>query len=258
MPIELTTRGRLRAVKVLLTAAAVVLAAGTALAQRGGYGYSQSYSGNVRYDGRFVFVRLAYPDYGRRTPPWSHDYPAGEMHFMQILANITSVPSHVGESSIMTPGDPELFKFPVAYLCEPGFWVMTDPEVVSLRSYLQKGGFIIFDDFRGRDWYQLDLQMSRVFPELRWIDLDTTHPIFHSFFEINSLDIIPQYYDAGRPYFRALFEENDPRKRMLAIANYNTDLSEYWEWSNTSFKPIDENNEAYKLGVNEFIYAITH
>src|SRR6185295_2655425 len=106
--------------------------------------------------------------------------------------------------------------------------------------------------------YQLDLQMSRVFPDLHWVDLDPTHPIFHSFFEINSFDIIPQYYDAGRPIFRALFEDNDPKKRMLAIANYNTDISEFWEWSNTGFRPIDENNEAYKLGVNEFIYGITH
>ena len=42
--------------------------------------------------------------------------------------------------------------------------------------------------------------MSRVFPEGRWVELDATHPIFHSFFEIDSLDIIPQAYDraAGR------------------------------------------------------------
>jgi hypothetical protein len=177
---------------------------------------------------------------------------------MQILANITDVPSHVNETSIMTPGDPELFKFPVAYMCEPGWWSMSDPEVVSLRAYLQKGGFIIFDDFRGGDWGYMDLQMSRVFPDLRWVDLDVSHPIFHSFFEVNSFDIIPQYYDRGRPIFRALFEDNDPKKRMIAMANYNTDISEFWEWSNSGFRPIDENNEAYKLGVNEFIYAITH
>jgi len=253
------TSRRVRLVKAAATMLAVLLAAATALAQRGGYqGYSRSYSGNVRYDGRFVFLRISYPDYGRGMPHWSHDYPSGELHFMQILANITDVPSHATETSIMTPGDPDLFKFPVAYLSEPGWWAMTDPEVVSLRGYLQKGGFIIFDDFRRNDWYQLDLQMSRVFPELHWIDLDPTHPIFHSFFEINSFDIIPQYYDNGRPIFRALFEENDPKKRMLAIANYNTDISEFWEWSNTGYRPIDENNQAYKLGVNEFIYAITH
>ena len=32
------------------------------------------------------------------------------------------------------------------------------------------------------------------------------------------------------------------------MINYNTDISEFWEWSDTGLKPIDESNEAYKLG----------
>jgi hypothetical protein len=62
----------------------------------------------------------------------------------------------------------------------------------------------------------------------------------------------------GRPVFRGLFEGNSDQKRMYVIANYNTDLSEYWEWSGMGFKPVAENNEAFKLGINEFVYGITH
>ena len=47
-------------------------------------------------------------------------------------------------------------------------------------------------------------------------------------------------------------------KRLLAIANYNNDISEYWEFSNQGFAPIDDTNEAYKLGVNYIIYGLTH
>ena len=54
-----------------------------------------------------------------------------------------------------------------------------------------------------------------------------------------------------------MFEENDPTKRMLAIVNYNNDLSEYWEFSDTGMFPLDMSNEAYKLGVNYIIYALT-
>ena len=43
--------------------------------------------------------------------------------------------------------DPELFKFPVAYLVEPGFWYMSESDVTNLRAYLLKGGFLIVDDF---------------------------------------------------------------------------------------------------------------
>ena len=233
--------------------AATVIA--TPLAQRG---YSQSYSGNVRYDGKFTFVRLSYPWYGGRGAPWAHDWPRGEEHFLKIFSEITSVPMHVTESSIMSLSDPELFKFPVAYMAEPGFWGMGDEEVRNLRTYLLKGGFLILDDFRNRDWGNVDLQFSRMFPQGQWVDLDASHPIFHSFFEINSLDIIPQAYDAGRPMFRGMYEDNDPNKRMFVVAAYNTDMSEFWEWSDRGYAPIDVTNEAYKIGINLFMYGITH
>ena len=40
-------------------------------------------------------------------------------------------------------------------------------------------------------------------PELRLIDVPVTHPVFHSFFEIDSIDIIPQFYYRGAPVFKA-------------------------------------------------------
>jgi hypothetical protein len=252
-----------------IAAAAVILAglvgAVTISAQRGGYRYqapAQSYSGNVRYDGRFVFIRMSYPwGYGRGAP-WAHDYPRGEEHFLKILSELTSVSAHTDESSIFGWSDPELYKFPVAYMAEPGYWSMSDSDVAALRAYLTKGGFLILDDFRdsrrGSEWSNVELQVSRAFPEGRWVDLDATHPIFHSFFEIDSLDIIPQAYDQGRPIFRGLFEDNDPHKRLMIVAAFNTDISEFWEWSDTGYAPIEANNEAYKLGVNLFIYGMTH
>jgi hypothetical protein len=65
-------------------------------------------------------------------------------------------------------------------------------------------------------------------------------------------------YDLGRPIFRGVFEDNDPSKRLLAMINFNTDISEYWEFSGTGLSPISETNEAYKLGVNYVIYGMTH
>ena len=47
---------RARRIRSAFVAVLVIFAAATALAQRGGY-RSQSYSGNVPYDGKFVFVR---------------------------------------------------------------------------------------------------------------------------------------------------------------------------------------------------------
>ena len=86
----------------------------------------------------------------------------------------------------------------------------------------------------------------------------TDAPIFHSFFDINSFDIVHQYYDRGPPVFRAIFAADDPNGRIMVLSNFNTDVSNYWEFSATGFTPVAESNEAYKLGVNYLVYALTH
>jgi hypothetical protein len=251
--------------RVILAAALIAALAGavTAFAQIGAYkplSDLSQYRGNVRYDGRFVFIRMSYPwSNNRQVPYWSHDYPAGEYHFLKILAAVTNMSSHLDESSIMSFSDPELFKFPVAYICEPGPWSMSDTDVTNLRAYLRKGGFLIVDDFPREAWDNFDMQFSRVFPEGRWLALDETHPIFHSFFEINRLDNIPVPYNrGGAPMFYGMFEDNDPKKRMYAVANFQNDISEFWEWSDTGQYLVADSNEAYKIGVNEFLYGVTH
>jgi len=256
--------------RVILAVMAVVVIAGVATTfaqrvpqRRESSSNSQSYSGNVRYDGRFVFVRMSYNDGNfRGGARWAHDWPMGETHFLKLLTAITNMSSHTDASSIMSFSDPELFKFPIAYLVEPGYWYMSDTDVTTLRDYLLKGGFLIVDDFpnqQGRGWPNFDLQMSRVFPEGKWIQLDSRHPIFHSFFELDDIDNIPTAYSlGGRPEFWALFEDNDPTKRMYAIANYQNDLSEFWEFSEEGRYLVQDSNTAYKFGINEFIYGITH
>jgi uncharacterized protein DUF4159 len=97
-----------------------------------------------------------------------------------------------------------------------------------------------------------------VLPGVRFVEMDPKHAVFHSFFEIDTFDIIPQSYDAGRPVIRGVFEDNDPAKRLMAIVNFNTDVSDFWEFSATGFRPIDESNQAYKLGVNYIMYGMTH
>lgn len=213
----------------------------------------------VPYDGKFAFVRLRYDTrFGRREPPWSHDYPRAERHFMRILQEITFLRPHLDESNILGLDDPALFDYPVAYMSEPGYWTMTPEEAANFRAYLDKGGFVIFDDFRGQHWYNFEEQIRRLYPEGRLVALDVSHPIFHSFFEIVSLDFV-QFYDRSEiPVFYGLYEDNDPEKRLLLVANYNNDIGEYWEFSDQGYVPIDLSNEAYKLGVNYVIYAMTH
>jgi Domain of unknown function (DUF4159) len=225
---------------------------------------------NVPYDGRFTFARLKYTTppsgyYYRGLPAWAHGYAEAEQNLSKILNEISFLSPHVEDSNVFALDDPTLCRYPVAYMTEAGFWTMTDQEAAAFRAYLLKGGFVIFDDFRqvpydhgGNGWENFEANMRRVLPEARFVDLEPSHPIFHAFFEIDSFDIIPQFYDRGRPIFRGLYEDNDPHKRLVVMVNLNTDVSNFWEFSARGLTPIDESNQAYKLGVNYIVYGMTH
>jgi len=261
---------------ILLLAAGSMLAASAALARlsvRRGDGSVASMriqEGNTPYDGRFTFVRLRYGAAGLtgqsfrgrrgrgRDPGWAHDYPRAERNFMNILRETTLIQPYMDGGNIFDMNDPELTRFPLAYLSEPGMWYPSETEVEGLRNYLLKGGFLIADDFNGRDWLNFDEQMKKVIPGAEFVVLDESHEIFDSFFRIESLKSLASPTFRVVPQYLGLFEDNDPAKRLVVIANYNNDIGEYWEFSDVGWYPIDLSNEAYKLGVNYVIYAMTH
>ena len=155
---------------VLLAGVVVVAGAGTVLAQRGGFRQLEQIMPNTRYDGRFTFVRLRYGppvSYASQRVMWSHDYPSGERNLMEILNEISLLAPHIEETNILALDDPELFKYPVVYLCEPGAWYVSEEEAANFRAYLEKGGFLIVDDFRAYHWPNFDAQMHRVLPDVR-------------------------------------------------------------------------------------------
>ncbi len=251
----------------LALAALAALAASTAspvaAQSRGATDYSEW---NTPYDGRFTFVRLRFnplPGFSGGGGffggdlKWDHDYPRAERNFMKMMDELTYLEPYLGGGNILALDDPELFKYPVAYMCEPGFWTLTEAEAENLRAYLLKGGFLIFDDFVGYQWYNFAERILQVLPDARLVELDVSHPIFHSFFDIDALDHTHPYFRA-KSVFYGIFEDNDPEKRLMVIVNYNNDIGESWEWSDTGFIPIALTNEAYKLGVNYVVYSMTH
>lgn len=232
------------------------------------------YHGNPPYDGRFIFARIEYRGFehwsGREGPGWSHDYPDAEENFMKIVRDITVMHPFVQAgpivgSAIVALDDPALFKYPVAYMSEPGGWNPNEKEMAALRTYLLKGGFIIFDDFRENwrgdfDWTHLRQIFAHMMPTARWVQLTGNEPIFDSFFRIDLKAAISSTsaYGTEPPTYWGIYEDNDPKKRLMLIANVDNDIGESWQWSASGFVPIAAANETYKLGVNYIVYALTH
>ncbi len=224
------------------------------------------------YEGVWTFARIHFNDgrggdlrgFGRRRrgddPGWRHDYPNAERNFSKILNEITYVRALQSEygGNILTWDDPRLFQFPIAYVSEPGEWTVTEAEAEAVRNYVLKGGFIIFDDFTGYAMFNLAEQMAQILPELQFLPLDGTEAIFDSFFKIEPFSIVLPSYRGARPEWWGLFVDNDKSKRMLVVAGNHSDLGEYWEFSDTGYFPVDLSNEAYKVGVNYIVFAMTH
>lgn len=211
---------------------------------------------NVGYDGQFTFVRVRYTVHGRSG--WEFDYPAMERNLMTMMQELTTVAPHVQGSNIHTLDDPELLKYPVAYISEPGYWIPSDAEVLGLRNYLAKGGFFIVDDFMRGEWHNFERQMLRVLPGARFVKLDVDNPIFQSFFALETLEMSYPHDPNLKAEFLGIYEDNDPRKRLLVIINYNNDIGDYMEWSGAGWWPVNITNDAYKLAINYLVYGLTH
>ena len=226
---------------------------------------SRQTTATVDYDSNYVFTRIRYNASGRGLARgffggggWEHDYPTADRNLTAIIDYITNVRVRMDGSNILDLDDPKIFENPIIYMSEPGYWTTNEDEAKNLRAYLLKGGFIIFDDFEGEGHMRnLTAQMKQALPDHHFIRLDVSSAVFQSFFGIRHLEVPHPNYN-GPPAFFGMFENNDPSGRLIAIANFNNDLGDYWEWSAEGLYGSDPTNDAYRLGVNYIVYAMTH
>ena len=192
---------------------------------------------NVAYDGRFTFARIRYQVHGRSG--WEFDYPEMERNLMTAMRELTTLRPHERGSNIHTLDDPELLRYPVAYLSEPGYWIPDSAEVAGLRDYLAKGGFLIVDDFMRGEWINFEHQMLRVLPGARFVRLQPGDQVLDTFFHVDSLKMPYPHNPYLQAEFFGIHEENDPDRRLMVVINYNNDIGDYMEWSRTSWLPVN-------------------
>jgi hypothetical protein len=221
-------------------------------------------------DSEFVFARVEsnqreWRMYWREAP-WHHDYPFSDEFFPDMLEEVTGIRTSGKAYHIVQLDSPEIFNYPFLYVSEPGFFELNDKEIANLGEYVRRGGFIMLDDFRGAKWGQLigdpeELNIVRYYfkralPEYDFVPLSVSHPVFNSFYKIDTLAMPPPYDLNGlAPEFWGL---SDDHGTLRVIANYNNDLGEFWEWVDKGEQPFHEAALSVKLGVNYVVYAMTH
>ena len=104
----------------------------------------------------FVYARIRYhtrPWRGETSEvPWHHDYPDGDTMLPISLSRLTTTYTTADSYQIVDVDSKELFQYPFAYISEPGYLNLLPGDAKNLREYLDRGGFLLLDDFRGNDF----------------------------------------------------------------------------------------------------------
>ena len=113
-----------------------------------------SFDSDPPKDVEFTYARIRYHMttsalYEQRELPWHHDYPEGDETFPTFVKEVTNVHTARNAYQIVDIDSKDLFKYPFIYLPEPGLLDLSPGDVKNLKEYLERGGFIMIDDFRG-------------------------------------------------------------------------------------------------------------
>ena len=246
-----------RLTRAFAVCAIVCAGAAAALAQFGGPRESVSRAGpNIPYDGRFTFVRPEIHDGARRLTGTAAGRRGAtairspNRTCMRIMNEVSYLePARRGDqhADARRPGTLQVSDRLHRSKCD--WWAMTDREAAALRDLHSEGRLrhrrrlqaaALSRRLRRRLRQRLEslrgahearaarvpvLRSRRLTPDLSLVLRRST-----------DLDIIPQAYIGGQPIFRGLFEDNDPSKRLQMIVDYNTDVSQFWEWSGTGLQ----------------------
>jgi hypothetical protein len=266
--------------------AGLLLGALTLLAQRygGSFGRGESFVPDFNKTGEFHFIRTEYYDSrrggfgggnravsrtGRASGWWAQDWPDADNHFSFGIQRLTRL--QVGEPVHLALTDEHLFDYPWIYATQTGYWELSDEECKKLREYLDRGGFLMVDDFWGpnpAEWEVFQETMERVLPGHPITKIELKDSVMHVLYDIEQKDVtfIPGTrhldYNGGvhqpagtSPQWDAI---NDDRGRMVVAVNYNTDIGDAWEFADAPEYPAAMTTLAYRYGINYIMYAITH
>ena len=148
--------------------------------------------------------------------------------------------------------DDKLWDYPFIHVTGHGNIKFSDAEVVRLREYLQRGGFLHVDDNYGID-SSFRREIKRVFPDRPLVDVPLTHPIYHIVYDLpKGLPKIHEHDGLPARGFGIFLGD-----RLAVYYSFSSDLGNGWEDPEVYHDPPELHEAALRMGVNLFMYAVT-
>ena len=152
--------------------------------------------------------------------------------------------------STIEVGSSEIFLYPYVHLTGHGNVVFSEQEIANLRNYLIAGGFLHIDDNYGLRKF-IEPQMKKVFPELEFVEIPFSHPIYNQKFSFpNGLPKIHEH-DNKSPKGYGLFWEG----RLVCFFSYESDLGDGWEDADVHNDSPQIRQKALQMGANLIQYC---
>jgi hypothetical protein len=190
---------------------------------------------------------------------WSHDYPDAEEHILQIMKEVSVIDTDRFSYKVVDLASPEIFKYPFAYVSHPGEVFPSDEEIEHLRQYIERGGFLMLDDFGGQGQGAWELDnfrdlLRRAFPDRTMYPLKVDHELLRISYAIDDLNMEHPMSGAKSTFYGF----DDSQGRLAMVICYANDVGDYWEYIDSPVYKLKPSAEALKLGVNIALYSMTH
>ncbi len=197
---------------------------------------------------------------------WTVDYPKADRQFLQGVRRLTRLNSKSVETIVDLQSD-KIFDYPFVYAVEVGHWELSDAEAKKLREFIDRGGFLMTDDFHGTyEWEIFTTSLNKGFGDRAITDIENDDPIFHVVFDLDQRVQVPgivnypfttqtHEYDGFEPKWRAV---RDDRGRIVIGICHNQDNGDAWEWADHPRYPEKYASQAYRMGIDYIVYAMTH
>lgn len=168
------------------------------------------------------------------------------------FCNQTIGTSLFAEEDIVEVGSPDIFNYPFVHLTGHGNIVFSSQEAQNLRNYLIAGGFLHADDNYGLDKF-FRREMKKVFPELDFVELPFSHPIYHQKFNFNNgLPKVHEHEGKAPQGFGLIY-----KGRLVCFYTFECDLGNGWEDADVYNDPEPVRQKALQMGANIMQYVFT-